>query len=74
MLEQQSQSNHAQSSSEGISEGTLASSQQLATAAKIAEPSQAAAPVQIWAQLQHTGHDPGSKESTKYLPTDEVLP
>lgn len=29
--------------------------------------------VQIWGQLQHTGHTPGTKESEKHLPINEVI-
>lgn len=73
MLEQQNQPGHAQNSAEGISECPSASAQQLATAATLIELSEAAAPVQILAQLQHTGRDPGSKESREDLPTNEAF-
>ncbi|DBA81384.1 TPA: hypothetical protein ACH3X2_006981 [Trebouxia sp. C0005] len=55
------------------SNGTpLISSQQEATAETSSQSGAAADQVQIWGQLQHTGHTPGTKESEKHLPIDEV--
>ena len=50
----------------------LISSQQEATAETSSQSGAAADQVQIWGQLQHTGHTPGTKESEKHLPIDEV--
>ena len=43
-----------------------------ATAESSSQSGAAVDQVQIWGQLQHTGHTPGTKESEEHLPIDEV--
>ncbi len=72
--QQHSHTAEAQNAADAIDDSPLISSQPEATAtAETSSQSDTAVDqVQIWGQLQHTGHTPVTKESEKHLPIDEV--